>query len=309
MNDPIQDINNFRSVCIKDYADCMHHLDHTEVINGVNANIRFHYIKFDGNGCPLIKRLAETLYDYIIHYCISCRNRDETLTPIQATRLTKEAKGLFVHPPATIDDPDQTGEAGEILLYFLIESVIGAPQVVTKMELKTNQNKEVNGSDGIHMKWCEKDQIVDIYFGESKIHKDISGALGSAFKSISKFHDDGICKHELIMTTKHFKYADNAVKEAVDQLISRGEPSSGVRINHACVIGYNFQEYANLLSKANSTIEQDFLTTYSQDTKRITNLLESRFSSFDKKHLSFEFIFIPFADVQEFRTAFNEALK
>lgn len=309
MDDAIARINKLISVDKIDYTHCIDHIEHEINIEGVQTNVRFHYVKFDGNGQPMLNALAETLYDYIIHYCISSRNRDDELTATQAARLTKNARKLFVHPKATKEDPDQTGEAGEILLYFLIESILDAPQVVAKMELKTNQKKEINGSDGIHMKWCETEEIVDIYFGEAKIHKSLSGALGSAFNSISEFHDKGMYQHEFLMVTNHFKYANEKIKEEVQKLIGKGEPSSEVRINHACLIGYNWDKYQELLKEGPADIESKFREIYKHDASRVLKLLNNRFDEFDKKYLKFDFFFMPFTDVQEFRDAFNEALK
>jgi hypothetical protein len=308
MDDGIARINRLLSVDKIDYKHCIDHVECNQEIDGVKTAIRFHYVKFDGNGKPMLSALAETLYDYIIHYCIASRNRNDILTPTQATRLTKEARKLFVHPAATEDDPDKTGEAGEMLLYFLIESILNAPQVVSKMELKTNQNKEINGSDGIHMKLCEEDGLVDIYFGEAKIHQNLSGALGSAFKSINSFHDEGMHKHEFLMVTKHFKFSDEEVKDEVKKLILRGEPSSEVRVNHACLIGYNWNEYKKLMSKGSEDMESKFRQTYMNDAPRVVKLLNNRFDKFGKKHLKFDFFFIPFICVQEFRDAFNKAL-
>jgi hypothetical protein len=276
MDDAIARINKLLSVDKIDYKHCIDKIEHNQEIDGVETEIRFHYVKFDGNGQPMLGALAETLYDYIIHYCIASRNRDDTLTPTQSARLTKEARKLFVHPEITEDDPDQTGEAGEMLLYFLIESILDAPQVVSKMELKTNQNKEINGSDGIHMKLCEEDGVVDIYFGEAKIHQSLSGGLGSAFKSINSFHDEGMYKHEFLMVTKHFKYADEEIKNEVKKLIVRGEPGSGVRVNHACLIGYNWNEYKELMEKGSKDIESEFRQIYINDAPRVVKLLNNR---------------------------------
>ena len=306
MSDSLKRINELLAVEKVDYEHCISHIDHDEEIDGVNATVRFHYIKFDGNGKPMVGALAETLYDYIIHYCLAAKNRPDNLTAVQAARLTKEARKLFVHPAVTEDDPDQTGEAGEVLLYFLTESVLEAPQVVSKMELKTNQKKEVNGSDGIHMKWSSADQIVDLYFGEAKIHQDLSGAMGSAFKSIKDFHDNELFKHELLMVTKHFKHAHEKVKDEVGKLIVRGEPSSGVRINHACLIGYNWDKYLELQNPVEC--EPQFLKEFEKDIPRIVGILRKRFDKFEKKHINFDFFFMPFKTVQEFRDAFNKVL-
>lgn len=135
----------------------------------------------------MVKALAEKLYEYIIDYCFSMQDRVEPLSSQQWLALAKQARSLFRHPKITDDSPDKTGEAGETLLFFLMEAIIGAPQLVAKMELKTNSNDEVKGSDGIHIKWNEKDKIVDFYFGESKLYQKISSAMDSALKVLMIF--------------------------------------------------------------------------------------------------------------------------
>lgn len=270
--------------------------------------MRLHHLKFDGNGQPMIAALAETLYGHIIDYCLSVRNRATPLTSIEAAKLTKEARKLFIHPTNTLASPDTTGEAGEILLYFLLESVLGVPQIVAKMELKTNPNDELKGSDGIHMCWNEQDERVDLFFGEAKLYQDVGGAITSALRSIDTFHDNGMQQHEFSMVTKHFKYTDVNVKAAVTQLLEFGAPTGDIRINHACLIGYDWREYGNLPKMATSVLTDEFRKRYLADSQRLHEHLQKRFDTFQKKHLRFEVFFIPFPTVQDFRDAFNKAL-
>lgn len=302
-------INSLVSVVTSDYEDCLGVLEHDYCVNGVITKIRMHYIKFDGNGRPMIKALANTLYSYIIDYCIATKNRPEALSTRQSTLLTKQARELFRHPAISDDSPDKTGEAGELLLYFLMEAVLGAPQIVSKMELKTNHKDEVKGSDGIHAKFNEEDDLVDFFFGESKLYADASTAISRAVNSIEQFHEIEMHQHEFLMVTKHFKYADEKTKEAIASLIIRGEPGPNVRVNHACLIGYDFNEFANLpCGEPQDVILKRFLELFHSDGKRLTDLLQKKFNSFNKKHLCFDVFFIPFPSVGDFRNAFNAAL-
>ena len=283
-------------------------MEHSHCISGVETTLRFHHFKFDGNKQPMVKALANTLYNYIIDYCLSSKNRPDELTNVQAAKLVKEARKLFRHPKVSDASPDKTGEAGETLLYFMMEAVLNAPQLVAKMELKTNHRDEVKGSDGIHAKWNEQLQLVDFYFGESKLYKKVSAAIDSALKSISEFHDIKMYEHEFTMVTKHFKYADEKVKEQISNLFINGEPGSGVRINHSCLIGYDFAGYQNCSGDNHREIEDNFRELFMQDSERIINLLQKNFTKFDKKYLSFDVFLIPFPSVVDFRNAFNEAL-
>jgi hypothetical protein len=304
----ITKINKYNSVDQSDYDSCIGILEHDLSIRDIKAQIRLHYIKFDGNGVPMVKAVANMLYEYIIEYCISARNRTEPLTPKQAAKLTKEARNLFRHPNITDNSPDKTGEAGELLLYFLMEAVLKAPQIVSKMELKTNHKDEIKGSDGIHARFNEETNLVDFFFGEAKLYKSSSGAIASAIQSIDQFHEIEMYQHEFKLVTKHFKYADETTKKAITSLIIAGEPGSKVCINHACLIGYDFKEFNKLSGSTPSEILEDFTNKFKKDGERLRKLLQSRFDSFDKKHLRFDVFFIPFPSVVEFRNAFNSAL-
>jgi hypothetical protein len=305
---PLRSLNTFLSVCHQSYNKCIDVVEHQHVIKGIVAKTRLHHLKFDGNGQPMIEALAEHLYNHIIDYCIASRNRPTPLTPQAAAKLTKEARKLFIHPPASEEDPDQTGEAGETLLYFLVEAVLCAPQVVAKMELKTNRRDEVKGSDGIHMCWNEQDQLVDLYFGEAKLYQDIGTAMTAALKSVDDFHKNDMRRHEFSMVTKYFKYADEKVQKTVVDLIGAGVPTGNVRINHACLIGYNWSEYGKLPRNAAANLREEFRKRYIEDSPRLLKLLQSRFDNFPRKQLRFELFLLPFPTVQEFRDAFNKAL-
>jgi hypothetical protein len=304
----LQKVNQYTSASLSDYQDCLGAIEHTYKINGVTTDIRLHYLKFDGNGMPMVKALANMLYTYIIDYCISARNREEPLTTQQSAKLIKQARDLFRHPKVTDESPDKTGEAGEMLLYFLMEAVLKAPQVVSKMELKTNHKDEIKGSDGIHAKYNTLTSMVDFYFGESKLYKDSAAAIADAIKSVGQFHDIEMYRHEFTMVTKHFKFADDATKDAITSLIVQGEPGPNVCINHACLIGYDFKGFNDLNGSNPKELLDDFLSKFLIDGSRLTNLLQKKFDKFNKKHLKFEVFFIPFPSVVDFRNAFNAAL-
>ncbi|WP_028113007.1 HamA C-terminal domain-containing protein [Ferrimonas kyonanensis] len=303
-----QNIKSKISVEKPDFSKCIDVIEHTHTISGIEANIRLHHLKFDGNKMPMVKALADTLYLYIIDYCLSAKNRNEPLTPRQSTQLTKEARRLFRHPEITDTSPDKTGEAGETLLYFLMEAVLEAPQMVSKMELKTNHRDEVKGSDGIHAKWNEDLEMVDFFFGESKLYKNVNGAITDAIKSVDNFHEIKMYEHEFSMVTKHFKYADDYVKEEISNLFVNGNPGPNVRLNHACLIGYDYGGYISIFDQSHKNLVSKFTDSLLTDFQKIVPTLQKKFDSFNKKHLAFDIFFLPFPSVVEFRNAFNEAL-
>lgn len=306
--DKLTGLNDYVCVSKEDFDSCIDVIEHSLVIANQRVSVRLHHLKFDGNGQPMVKALAELLYQYILDYCIASRNRKGDLTPAQWTRLVKEARELFRHPSITDKSPDKTGEAGEALLFMLIEAVLKAPQVVAKMELKTNRKDEVKGSDGIHMKWNDRTQMVDIFFGESKLYQSAADAITSAFESIDDFHDNKGYRHEFAMVTKHFKYADSNVQAEIAKYIQLGEPSSDVRLNHACLIGYDWKEFQNLNEVPIDSLNDEFKRRFVDDGERLLKLIDKKFENFKNKHLFLEVFFIPFPSVRDFRNAFNAAL-
>lgn len=306
--DLVKDIGNKVSVESRDFSNCIEVVEHNYKILDVETTVRLHHLRFDGNKRPMVKALADTLYAYIIDYCLSAKNRGDALTAKQSALLTKEARRLFRHPNVTDESPDKTGEAGETLLYFLMEAVLQAPQMVSKMELKTNHKDEVKGSDGIHAKWNSDINMVDFYFGESKLYKSVSSAMDSALKSIEGFHKVEMYSHEFSMVTKHFKYADEAVRDEISNLFINGNPGPNVRINHACLIGYDFNGYNDVASEPLSTLSVKFKEAFLKDGQRLISLLQNKFDSFSRKDLVFDIFFLPFPSVVDFRNAFNESL-
>lgn len=246
MGEVLESVNRYCSVDKADYSACLDQIDHEYEVNGMVAELRFHYVKFDGNGKPMIKALAEKLSDYIVDYCIATKHRPDDLSTSQLTSLVKKARNLFINPVITEESPDTTGEAGEILLFFLMESVIGAPQVVCKMGLKTNPRKEINGSDGVHAKYNTEDELVDFYFGESKLYASSADAIREAIGSVESFHTSNMIDYELNMVTHHFKYADEKVKKEIEKLIVSGQPGPNARVNYNCLIGYDFKDFEGL---------------------------------------------------------------
>jgi hypothetical protein len=292
------------------FNSCFDVVEHTVPLNyATGCTTRLHHVRFDRNGQPKIRELAECLVEHVIDYCLSARGRPKELSTHQAVKFTQKARKLFIPRGATDDDPDETGQAGECLLYFLIEAVLGAPQIVAKMDLKTNRRLEVNGSDGIHLSWDEATQTVDIYFGESKVYKDMGAALTKAFKSVENFHAEDLQQHEFGMVTSHFKYADDRLKDAVGQIIEGRMPDAGVRLNHAMLIGYNWNEFGKLSVPPGPALEQEFRERFLDDAPRIHQLLQTRLDAFARQHLFLNVFFLPFRCVQEFRDAFNKALE
>ncbi len=281
---------------------CIDVVENDLAIDGMDVALRMHFVKFDSNGLPKVKDLAECLVDHIVYYSGTARRLKEPWTSDQASRVFRQARDLFTKKP-------QSGEAGEVLLYVLMEAVLGAPQVVAKIVLKTNPKMEIHGSDGIHMKWDAANGVLDIYFGEAKLYQNVAQAVKEALDSIERFHEDDILSHEVQLVTSNFKLADSELREVVEAYLDRQNPiAPDCRIRHACLIGYDWDEYAKLAGIGRDRVVDEFRTRYAADGPRLRDLLSRYFAQFTRKHLSFDVFFVPFRSVQELRDEFGKAL-
>lgn len=136
----------------------------------------------------------------------------------------------------------------------------------------------------------------------------MSSAMDSALKSIDDFHTNEMYKHEFCMATKHYKYAKDEVREAVRNLFVSGEPGSDVRVNHACLIGFDWNGFDKINYCSITPVNEQFINELNKVMPQWINLLDEKFGRFNRKYLRFDVFFIPFPSVVDFRNEFNRAL-
>lgn len=195
-----------------------------------------------------------------------------------------------------------------MLLYFLLEADLRAPQMVAKVDLKMNPRLEIHGSDGIHMRWDDESEMLDIYFGEAKLEADVRSALRNIRDSLRAFHGKGLDRHEVSMVTSHFKFADSPLRERILEYMDPHGSSPSYRVNHACLVGYSWEEYLKLSRQVNrGAVERRFVAEYESQTEDLSGFFKDILGGvLPEYHL--DVFFIPFDSVDSFRAAFLEAV-
>ena len=127
------------------------------------------------------KLLERNLLDPIITYSLSRKVKEQYKN--RAGILVKEAKNKFKNYS------QNEGELGELLLYCFLETHLGAPKILSKLELKTSNKLYVNGSDGVHFLKL-KDGNYQLIFGESKMYTNLGYAIEKALESIKEFKEE-----------------------------------------------------------------------------------------------------------------------
>jgi hypothetical protein len=283
-----------------DYDANFSHIEHDVLCDEPpSATIRLHFVKPDGSGEPRFREIARILARHITLYCFTAERRKD-LSQTEYVETVMQARELF-------RQSDTSGQVGELLIYFLLETVLRAPQAIKKMPMTTNQKEERKGSDGVHVRWDDGAQMLELIFAESKIWESFSDALRDAFASMEQFHDSRTKRHEINTFTSGFS---NLTAELQERIVSyiEGQNTSKCRLAQACLIGFNWKEYECLNDARRAEFVRQFEERYRAWAVAMRDSLNDKLQRFKHKHLRFEFFIIPFKDVKAFRACFLEDL-
>jgi hypothetical protein len=214
-------------------------------LESTRATCRCHYLQLDGNGRPRAEALVERLCEYVLDYAIPRRKIEEVrddITTRQLVRLTNEAKGLFTRL-------SNTGEGGELLLWMLSEMILGLPQVICKMSLKTSGNVHYHGIDGIHAGVDDGSETLCLYWGESKFHASFSGAVNRCFNDIAPFLTEPITSssrqsRDLVLLRDNVDLNDDRLEAAFKRFIDPDDPQfNRLECRGLALVGFDCDHY------------------------------------------------------------------
>jgi len=285
----------------KDYSNLFSTVEH-EIVCGVvpAASVRLHFIRHDAGGLVPIDKVVDTLISYITHFCFTSQRR-AGLSEQARNRIFVEAWRLFRASPTT-------GQPGELLVYFLIEAVLRAPQVLKKMPITTNPNDERKGSDGVHMRWVDKEESLEVIFAEAKLHKQFAAALSSAFSSMNDFHNSPAKNLEINYFLNAFSLLSAEEQKIITSYVE-GENKRKCQEVHVCLIGHTWEQYSCLQTGEKTAFLEEFEERYlAWALAEMSPKLNAKLATFPHSHLRFEFFFLPFPSVDNFRELFLASL-
>jgi len=285
----------------KDYSSLFSTVEHEITCGEVPAaSVRLHFVRHDAGGLVPMDKVVDTLISYITHFCFTSERRAD-LDEQARNRAFVEAKRLFRTSPTT-------GQPGELLVYFLIEAVLQAPQILKKMLITTNPNDERKGSDGVHIRWAGEEDLLEVIFAEAKLHKNFGAALTDAFLSMTTFHNSATKGLEI----NYFLNAYSLLTPEQQKIITsyvEGENKGKCQEVHVCLIGHTWEEYECLKTAERKKFLEEFEERYLTWARgEMKPKLDTELAAFKHTHLRFEFFFLPFTSVDNFRSLFLESL-
>ena len=275
------------------------------LLDSTKTTVHVRSLLIDGNGKPRFNDLAERMAQELISYSIPrsdikiAKELDRTHDTKHIVKLYRKAKNLFTHLQTS-------GEGGEMLLYLLIETYLGIPQLLCKMPLKTSSEMHFHGADGVHCKYDESSEDLCIYWGESKLHKKMSKAIGSCFESLKPFvkpsgGSKSAERRDLELLTDNLDLCDPALEAAILKYLNPDDVKfNQLKYRGAALVGFDTGVYSSddkVLS--NDTIRDSVIKAATSWTKSMSGYLEKH----DLKEIEIEIFCIPFLSVEEFRAS------
>lgn len=209
-------------------------------IDGHLVKIHCHCLSVDGNGRVQPHRLAEFMRNAVVDYAIprsklaDAKARDSRFNSTEAVaELIERAKRSFT-------DLTNTGEGGEMLLFLLAERFLKLPQILCKMDLKTDSRMHYHGADGVYA-GVTTEGTLKLYWGESKVYADPTAAIRDCLNSLSPFliepeHEEAGRERDLMLLSDKADLSNPVLTDALKKYFDKSSVMSK-RVQYCGVLG------------------------------------------------------------------------
>ncbi|MCJ2116625.1 DUF1837 domain-containing protein [Methylobacterium sp. J-001] len=289
------------------------HLDLVErniEVEGCEVRIHCHCLKVDANGRVSTRRLAEFMRSVIVDYAIPRAIRQQAQERDLRENSTAATVGLYFRALQTFTDISTTGEGGELLLYILAERFLGLPQILCKMDLKTSGQMHYNGADGVYAS-VDDDGVLNLFWGESKIHADAAQAIRECLSSLRPFlveeeHEEAKRERDLVLLSEKADLGDPNLNDALRRYFDVSDPAvTRKRYRAVALVGFDGAGYpaAGAKCSANGIIDASRTAL-----RRWARNVNNRIVLEKLQECRIEFLCLPLPSADDFRTGVLEAL-
>ncbi|WP_111929620.1 MULTISPECIES: HamA C-terminal domain-containing protein [Paraburkholderia] len=280
------------------------------LIDGHLVKIHCHCLSVDGNGRVQPHRLAEFMRNAVVDYAIprsklaDAKARDNKFNSTEAVaELVERAKRSFT-------DLGNTGEGGEMLLFLLAERFLKLPQILCKMDLKTDTRMHYHGADGVYAGVTQKG-ILKLYWGESKIYGDASAAIRACLNSLAPFliepeHDEAERERDLILLSDKADLSNPEITDALKRYFDKSSVmSKRVQYCGAALVGFDAPFYPKDEVKA---VAEEIVKASRTALTGWRNSIGERLKMEKLDQMEIEMFCVPLPSAEGFRAAFLKAM-
>ena len=256
------------------------------------------------------RRLAEFMRNAVADYAIprsklaEAKARDTKYNSTEAlTALVEQARRSFT-------DLAKTGEGGEMLLFLLAERFLKLPQILCKMDLKTDTRMHYHGADGVYAGVTDQGML-KLYWGESKIYKDAAAAIRDCLASLAPFlvepdHEAAERERDLILLSDKADLSDPSLTEALKRYFDRNSVlSKRVQYWGVALVGFDAAFYPGDDVK---TVADEIATAARTELEIWRAKIGEHLTSEKLDQFEIELFCLPLPSAEGFRAAFLKAM-
>jgi hypothetical protein len=279
-------------------------------VAGQSVRIHCHSLAVDGNGKVQLHKLAQFMRNAATDYAISRSKIAEAKARDAKFNSTEAVAALVERAKRSFTDLATTGEGGELLLYLLAERFLKLPQILCKMDLKTDEKMHYHGADGVYA-GITAEGVLKLYWGESKVYATANEAISACLKSLAPYlleheHEGAEREQDLLLLSDKADLTDEGLTMALRKYFDRSSPMSNrVQYCGVALVGFGVPFYpgeggkalADEIAGAAKAVLTDWVDTVGKGIAK--NKLES---------LEIEFFCVPLPSAQGFRDVFLEVM-
>jgi len=279
-------------------------------IEGHSVKIHCHCLSVDGNGRVQPHRLAEFMRNAVVDYAIprsklaDAKARDHRFNSTEAvTELVERAKRSFT-------DLANTGEGGEMLLFLLAERFLKLPQILCKMDLKTDTRMHYHGADGVYA-GVTPEGVLKLYWGESKIYGNASAAIRACLNSLAPFliepeHEEAGRERDLILLSDKADLSNPVLTDALRNYFDKSSVMSRrVQYCGLALVGFDAPFYPEANARA---VAEEIVKASRSELTGWSNGIGERLKLENLDQMEIEMFCIPLPSAEGFRAAFLKAM-
>jgi hypothetical protein len=193
--------------------------------------------------------------------------------------------------------PDEKGtgnELGELLIYIFLEQVLGAPKLMSKVEIAGSSSTTTSKSDGIHLLTSDGQvPFNQLVFGASLIDDGLHDAIDSALMHIQEIKTAKSSEYRLVESSSFYQVLDEKNKKIAKEIIipqraNIDRPSMAFGM----FIGYKFN--APIGNFEDDEYKQMAVQQMEDDITDAANYLENRIATIGLTGHSFYLYVLPF---------------
>lgn len=281
---------------------------------------RFFYLDFK-NHEPNQEIFVDYIFKKIDRYCIPRKERnqakkkyDENGDESVFSELHDKAIKLFAYSNSSRGA--HLGEPAELIAFIILEAFLDAPQIASKMYMKTNPSMPIHGADAIHVRYHKEDDCLDLIWGEAKLYENLNNGISNAIESIKNFisYDEKTGnkpQNRDIEIIKDFPDVDNDdMRQAIcDYFDPYSDKAGNVQHIYTCLVGYDESLYGHLVGNTDAEIEQYFRTEYVKRAVDTYNSFIDKVKKAGLSELQFIIFLLPFKSIDALRESFKAKLR